>query len=117
MNILILGGNGFLGWPTSIYLSKRGHNITIVDNFYKDKICKKINISALYEVPELNERIKIWKNLNGNQIKFYNFDLKDPKNNPEIGYNCSFNRRWPFKLVEDEDPEDWEISDLNKMEL
>lgn len=91
MNILILGGNGFLGWPTSIYLSNRGHNITIVDNFYKDKICKKININTLYEVPELNERIKIWKNLSGNQINFYNFDLQDPKKFKDLFENKLIN--------------------------
>jgi UDP-sulfoquinovose synthase len=37
MNILILGGNGYLGWPTALYFSKRGYNVTVVDNFYKKK--------------------------------------------------------------------------------
>ena len=37
MKILILGGDGYLGWPTSLYLSARQHDVYVLDNFVKKK--------------------------------------------------------------------------------
>ena len=58
MNILILGGDGYLGWPTSMHFSKMGHRVTIVDNFSKRKIELEMGVSPLNEVLTLQERVK-----------------------------------------------------------
>ena len=46
--ILILGGDGYLGWPTAMYLSKRGHTVAVIDNFNKlKKIFKEVGVDGL----------------------------------------------------------------------
>ena len=60
MNILILGGDGYLGWPTALYFSKKGYNVTIVDNFIKKKIEFEFGFKPLISPPSLQERVRIW---------------------------------------------------------
>ncbi len=75
MKILILGGDGYLGWPTAMFLSKQGHKVTIFDNFVKKKIENEQNVKPLFPQITLRERVNLWnKNIN-NPIKFIIGDL------------------------------------------
>ena len=67
MKILILGGDGYLGWPTA-YLSEKGNDIFIVDNFIKKKIESEFGIETLFPVKTLQERVKKWNDLSKNKI-------------------------------------------------
>ena len=49
MKILILGGDGYLGWPTAMFFSKLGHKVTIIDNFLKKKIENEENVRPLFK--------------------------------------------------------------------
>ena len=70
MKILILGGDGYLGWPTAMFFSKLGHKVTIIDNFLKKKIENEENVRPLFTQVPLGERVDLWnKNIN-NPIKF-----------------------------------------------
>ena len=69
MRILILGGDGYLGWPTAMYLSHRGHEVTVVDNYFRRNACTELDVGMLYPVPTLVERANIWNNLAGKEIK------------------------------------------------
>lgn len=60
MHILILGGDGYLGWPTAMYFSARGHQVTVVDNYLRRNNCQDLDVGMLYPVPTLMERAKIW---------------------------------------------------------
>jgi len=73
MKIIVFGGDGFCGWPTSLGLSKDGHDIVIVDNLSRRLIDDKLNISSLTPISSIEERLKAWKSVSGNQIKFHNF--------------------------------------------
>lgn len=75
MNILILGGNGYLGWPTALYFSKRGYNVTVVDNFIKKKIELEFGFKPLISPPSLQDRVKIWNLNNKTEIKTIIGDL------------------------------------------
>ena len=77
MNILILGGNGYLGWPMSMNLSKQGHRVYIVDNLSKSQIMNNCNIKPLNKVYSLNDKIKKWNTNYNNKIEFYENDLLD----------------------------------------
>ena len=79
MNILILGGDGYLGWPTSMHFSKMGHRVTIVDNFSKRKIELEMGVSPLNEVLTLQERVKLWNKNIKNKIRFRIGDLLNHK--------------------------------------
>lgn len=78
-NILILGGDGYLGWPTAMYFSARGHNVTVVDNYFRRNACTELDVGMLYSVPSLQERAKIWHAYTGNEIKVVITDLSDPE--------------------------------------
>jgi UDP-sulfoquinovose synthase len=77
--ILILGGDGYLGWPTAMYFSNRGYEVTVIDNYFKRNACLELNLNVLYPVPSLYERAQIWYEKTGNEIKVVIGDLRDPE--------------------------------------
>ncbi len=79
MHILILGGDGYLGWPTAMYFSSRGYKVTVVDNYFRRHVCEPLNISMLYPVPNLVQRAEIWHDNTGHEIKVVVGDLADPE--------------------------------------
>ena len=78
-HIIILGGDGFLGWPTAMYFSQRGYQVTVVDNYMRRNNCQDWDVGMLYPVPSLVERAKIWHELTGKEIKVVIGDLADPE--------------------------------------
>ncbi|HDR14533.1 MAG TPA: NAD-dependent dehydratase, partial [Desulfobacteraceae bacterium] len=78
-HILILGGDGYLGWPTAMYFSNRGCDVTVVDNYFRRNACAELDVGMLYPVPTLQERAKIWHEITGKEIKVVIGDLTDPE--------------------------------------
>ena len=76
-HILILGGDGYLGWPTAMYLSHRGHEVAVVDNYFRRNACTELDTGMLYPVPTLIRRANIWHDLTGKEIKVVIGDLTD----------------------------------------
>ena len=74
-NVLVLGGDGFCGWPTALKLSQSGHNVTIVDNLSRRNIDNELQVESLTPIATLGERIKTWSELTGKIIKFKNIDI------------------------------------------
>ena len=75
MKVLILGGDGYLGWPTAMQLSADGHEVAVVDNYLRRDICKEEDVEYLFDVPDLHERAKIWEAVSGHKIKVFIGDL------------------------------------------
>jgi UDP-sulfoquinovose synthase len=75
MKILVLGGDGFCGWPTSLYLSDRGHDVTIVDNLSRRKIDVELEVESLTPIRPIGERLRAWREVTGRQIDFVNLDI------------------------------------------
>ena len=61
MRILILGGDGYLGWPMAMHFAKRGHDVTVVDNYLRRKIAMGNGLEALIQGPNLHERAQIFE--------------------------------------------------------
>ncbi len=78
-HILVLGGDGYLGWPTAMYFSNREYDVTVVDNYFRRNACTELDVEMLYPVPTLIERAKIWHALTGKEIKVIIGDLSDPE--------------------------------------
>jgi UDP-sulfoquinovose synthase len=78
-HVLILGGDGYLGWPTAMYFSVRGYQVTVVDNYFRRHVCDEINVGMLYPIPTLVERAEIWHEKTGYEIKVIIGDLSDPE--------------------------------------
>ncbi|MBQ9536691.1 MAG: NAD-dependent epimerase/dehydratase family protein [Desulfovibrionaceae bacterium] len=75
MNILILGGDGFCGWPTSLHLSNLGHNVIIVDNLSRRKIDIELEVESLTPIMPIHTRISTWREISGKEIRYYNLDV------------------------------------------
>src|ERR1700692_3825417 len=70
MRVLVLGGDGFCGWPTSLYLSARGHDVTILDNLSRRKIDVDLEVQSLTPIRPLGERLDVWGQVSGRAIGF-----------------------------------------------
>jgi UDP-sulfoquinovose synthase len=78
-HVLILGGDGYLGWPTAMYFSARGYAVTVVDNYFRRNACTELDVGMLYPLPSLQERARIWHEHTGREIKVVVGDLTDPE--------------------------------------
>lgn len=75
MKILILGGDGFCGWPTSLHLSALGHDVAIVDNLSRRQIDIELECDSLTPIRPMGERLRVWKEVSGRDIAFHNFNV------------------------------------------
>ena len=75
MRVLVLGGDGFCGWPTSLYLSARGHDVTILDNLSRRKIDVDLEVQSLTPIRPIGERLQVWHQVSSRQIDFVALDL------------------------------------------
>jgi UDP-sulfoquinovose synthase len=77
MKVIVLGGDGFCGWPTALHLSARGHDVVIVDNLSRRNIDNELETSSLTPITPMTARIAAWKGINGRSIAFFNFDVAE----------------------------------------
>ena len=68
MRILILGGDGYLGWPTAMHFAAKGHDVWVIDNYLRRQIALETCSEALIPTPNLNERAAIFESLTGHKI-------------------------------------------------
>jgi UDP-sulfoquinovose synthase len=99
MNTLILGGDGYLGWPTAMRLSMKGHQVTVVDNYMRRNACTELDVGMLYPLPTLIERAQIWHEKTGLEIKVVIGDLTEPELmrslfNGTVAYQWALNRSY-----------------------
>src|SRR5579872_6387242 len=77
MRVLVLGADGYLGWPTALYLSHRGHEVAAVDNFVRRQYDYELGVSSLVPISHLQRRIKVWEEISGLGIEPFVGDLND----------------------------------------
>jgi UDP-sulfoquinovose synthase len=75
MRILILGGDGYLGWPTAMHLSARGHQVAVLDNFSKRSWELELSAEPLTPVCTLRDRVSAWKEISGQSLSYFVGDL------------------------------------------
>jgi len=76
MRILVLGGDGYLGWPTAMYLSARGHDVGVVDNFANRRLEMEFNVEPLMPIRTLHDRVKARHVVTGRNIELFVGDLR-----------------------------------------
>ena len=69
MRIAVLGGDGYCGWATALYLSKLGHSVAIIDNFSRRQWDHELGVETLTPIRPLSERLRIWQELTGHIIE------------------------------------------------
>ena len=78
MKVLILGGDGYLGWPTAMDFAAAGHDVTVIDNYLRRIIAEETDSEALLPTPTLTQRAAIFAALTGKKITVRIGDLADP---------------------------------------
>ena len=73
--ILVLGGDGFCGWPTTLHLSARGHELHIVDNFVRRRQDEELGVQSLTPIRPLSERIEAWREVSGRDLGLSTLDI------------------------------------------
>ncbi|HEX9504502.1 MAG TPA: NAD-dependent epimerase/dehydratase family protein [Acidimicrobiia bacterium] len=77
MRILVLGADGYLGWPTSLHLSARGHEVAALDNMARRGYDAELGISSLVPIADLDQRTGVWRRVSGRDIEMFVGDLTD----------------------------------------
>ncbi len=77
MKILVLGGDGYLGWPTSMYLAERGHEVAVVDSFHRRLWDHELGADSLIPILPLQDRVNLWASLGKSPIRMFVGDICD----------------------------------------
>jgi len=77
MRIAVLGGDGYCGWATALYLSGKGHTVAIVDNFVRRQWDHELGAQTLTPIRPLSDRLTVWRELTGNVIQSFVGDVTD----------------------------------------
>jgi UDP-sulfoquinovose synthase len=107
MKILIVGGDGYLGWPTAMYLANRGHEVTVVDNFHRRLWDLEIGASSLIPILLLQERVVLWERISNKPIGVEVGDVTDypfvehvfKEYEPEAIIHYGEHRSAPFSML------------------
>ncbi|RRJ66041.1 NAD-dependent epimerase/dehydratase family protein [Paenibacillus oralis] len=75
--IIVLGGDGFCGWPTSLRLSGLGHEVIIIDNLSRRRIDEECGTNSLTPIQSIDVRLRAWEEVSGNRIRFYRIDIAE----------------------------------------
>ncbi len=75
MKVIILGGDGFCGWPCAVNLAEQNHDVIIVDNLSRRKIDVDLEVESLTPISSITERLSAWEEIGGKPIRFLNIDI------------------------------------------
>jgi UDP-sulfoquinovose synthase len=108
MRILILGGDGYCGWPTALYLSRSGNEVAIVDNFQRRSWDHELGAQTLTPIRPLTERLRAWRRLTGREIECSVGDILDyeflsevmRKFEPEAVVHFAEQRSAPYSMID-----------------
>jgi len=110
MKICVLGGDGYCGWATALYLSRQGHEVSIVDNLIRRQWDKDLAVETLTPILPMPERLDLWRELTGNAIRFFDGDVTDyeflsatiQELNPDVVVHFAEQRSAPYSMIDRE---------------
>jgi len=108
MKVLVLGGDGYCGWPTALHLSEAGHEVVIVDNFVRRQIDLELGVQSLTPIRTLSERVRAWKEVSGQKIGVEVGDLLDwefvagfmRRHRPDAVVHFAEQRAAPYSMID-----------------
>jgi len=108
MNILVLGGDGYCGWPTSLHLSDAGHSVAIVDNLSRRAWDNELGTNSLTPIVTLPERVAAWREVSGHEIVVEFGDLLDwdflasvvARHQPHAVVHFAEQRSAPYSMID-----------------
>jgi len=108
MRILVFGGDGFLGWPTALHLSARGHDIAVFDNFVRRQYDHELGTTSLVPIEHLQRRVTRWRDVSGYTVTPIVGDLTDAdaverafaEFDPEAVVHFAEQRAAPYSMID-----------------
>jgi UDP-sulfoquinovose synthase len=108
VRILVLGGDGYLGWPTALHLSRRGHEVGVVDNFARRQYDYEMGVDSLVPIRHLQQRVRVWEEVSGLRLDMYVGDLTDAafvkrvvtEFEPEAVVHFAEQRSAPYSMID-----------------
>jgi UDP-sulfoquinovose synthase len=108
MRICVLGGDGYCGWATALYLSKKGHEVSIVDNFLRRQWDHELGAQTLTPIQPLADRLRVWQELTGNVIESFAGDVTDydflasviERTQPQAVVHFAEQRAAPYSMID-----------------
>jgi UDP-sulfoquinovose synthase len=108
LKVLVLGGDGYCGWPTSLHLSDAGHDVVIVDNCVRRQIDAELSAESLTPIASLKDRVKAWREVSGQQMGVEFGDLLDwefvsdlfDRHQPEAVVHFAEQRAAPYSMID-----------------
>ena len=108
MRILVLGGDGYLGWPTAMYLSAHGHTVGVLDNAVRRQYDEELGSGSLVPIESLKTRVKAWERVSGERIEIFHGDLCDAdftyeairSYRPEAVVHFAEQRAAPYSMID-----------------
>ena len=110
MRIAVFGGDGFIGWPTTLHLSNAGHDVTIIDNLVRRRTDTELGVQSLTPMDSIQERLRIWKQVTGKTIRFDLLDIATEYsrvkqwleiNQPNVLIHLAQQRAAPYSMKSD----------------
>ena len=77
MRVLVLGGDGYLGWPTALHFSQAGHQVAVLDNLARRGYDEELGVRSLVPIEDMATRVRAWEEVSGKRITYYEGDLLD----------------------------------------
>ncbi|HTW86119.1 MAG TPA: NAD-dependent epimerase/dehydratase family protein [Candidatus Sulfotelmatobacter sp.] len=110
MRILVIGGDGYCGWATSLYLSNQGHDVAIMDSLVRREWDREHGLDSLVPIASARRRVDEWKRLTGKTIRFEQADVTDyqalctmiDETRPEAVVHFGQQRSAPFSMIDRE---------------
>jgi UDP-sulfoquinovose synthase len=108
MKIAVLGGDGYCGWATALYLSNRGHSVAIIDNFVRRLWDHELGVQSLTPIRTLADRLRVWHELTGKSIELFVGDVTDyeflastvKEFEPEAVVHFAEQRSAPYSMID-----------------
>jgi UDP-sulfoquinovose synthase len=75
MRVMVIGGDGYLGWPTAMYFSRRGHDVAVFDSGVKRRWEAELGVRPLAPIPSLRQRVEAWRQASGHAIQMFAGDV------------------------------------------
>jgi UDP-sulfoquinovose synthase len=110
VKITVLGGDGYCGWATALYLSSKGHTVSVVDNFARRQWDRDLGVETLTPIRTLSERLSVWQSTTGLSIDLFVGDVADyeflaetiKKVKPEVVIHFAEQRSAPYSMIDRE---------------
>jgi len=110
MKICVLGGDGYCGWAAALYLSGRGHQVSIVDSLVRRQWDRDLEVETLTPILSMPERLSLWRQLTGKTIRFFPGDVTDYEFlsatiralDPEVVVHFAEQRSAPYSMIDRE---------------